>query len=193
MLRKLIPLFLIVSSGCLAVTAPSDASLRELLQVTQVHKLVDGMIPQIDQMMKASMAQSLGGRKLTVQQQRIVDGMEQKMMAIVRGELSWSHLEPMYLRIYRESLTQSEVDGMVAFYKTPAGAAVVTKMPVVMQKTMVAMQQMMGPMMQQVQSVIQETAAEMKAASMSEHGAEPAAAAPGSQGHAPERNAPSGT
>ena len=84
-------------------------------------------------------------------------------MAILKEMFEWNKLEPMYLRVYQKSFTQQEVDGMIAFYKTPAGQAVISKMPVVMQNTMNEMQQMMGPMMQKIQRMQQDVVAEMKA------------------------------
>ena len=51
---------------------------------------------------------------------------------------------------------------MLAFYKTPAGQAVLGKMPAVMQNTMDEMQQLMGPVMQKIQKMQEEVVAEMK-------------------------------
>ncbi len=72
-------------------------------------------------------------------------------------------LEPMYVRVYQKSFTQGEVDGMIAFYKTPAGQAVINKMPVVMQNTMNEVQQMMAPAVQRIQRMQQDVIAEMQA------------------------------
>jgi hypothetical protein len=58
---------------------------------------------------------------------------------------------------------QTEVDGLIAFYKTAAGQALIDKMPVVMQNTMTEMQQMMQPMMQRIQRMHQEIVAEIQA------------------------------
>ena len=65
----------------------------------------------------------------------------------------------MYLRIYRKSLSQSDVDGMIAFYKTPAGQA----MPLILQNTMAEVSQMMGPMMQRAERMQQDLIAELQA------------------------------
>ncbi|RYD75034.1 MAG: DUF2059 domain-containing protein, partial [Verrucomicrobiaceae bacterium] len=64
---------------------------------------------------------------------------------------------------YQKSFTQEELDGIIAFYKTPAGVALVKKMPVVMQQTMIAMQQLMGPLMKRVETSIKETTSEIEA------------------------------
>jgi hypothetical protein len=80
----------------------------------------------------------------------------------MREELSWEKLEPMYLEIYRKSFNQEEVDGILAFYKTPAGAAMIKKMPLVLQESMVAVQKNMGPMMARMQKAIEEALAELE-------------------------------
>ena len=61
--------------------------------------------------------------------------------------MQWSALEPRFIEIYQASFTQAEVDGMLAFYRSPAGQAVIAKMPGAMQRTMVVMQELMNGMM----------------------------------------------
>lgn len=165
MIRKLCPLIVIfLCCARIAAAAPaSEASIREMLAVTEARKLVDGMYPQFDQMMKASMSQALHGQTMTPAQQKIADNMRARMMEIMKQELSWEVLEPIYLNIYQQSFSQEEIDGMLAFYKTPAGAALIKKMPLVVQNTMTAMQQRMGPMMQKIQASTRDAIAEMEA------------------------------
>jgi len=55
-------------------------------------------------------------------------------------------MKPVYIKLYDETLTEEEVNGAVAFYKTPAGQALLNKMPLLMQKSMVVMQEMLGEM-----------------------------------------------
>ena len=91
-------------------------------------------------------------------------------MPMMKELLDWKKLEPMYVRIYQKTFTQQELDGMLAFYKTPAGAAVIAKMPAIMQNTMDEMQGMMGPVMEKVQRLQQDVAARMKDAKKSKNG-----------------------
>ena len=65
--------------------------------------------------------------------------------------------------IYRKSFSQSEMDGMLKFYKSPAGKAVIAKMPVVMQNTMQVMQGEMAEMMPKIQQLIADTTSQMQA------------------------------
>lgn len=69
------------------------------------------------------------------------------------------------MRVYRKSFTQGEVDGMIAFYETPAGQAVINKLPAVMQNTVNEMQEMMHPVIQKIQRMQQDVIAELKAES----------------------------
>jgi uncharacterized protein len=165
MFRSLIIASALAFSVAHAADVPaSEASIREMLSVTEARKLIDGMFPQIEAMMKNSMQQALNGQTLSAEQQKIADKMNTKMMALMRDEMSWDKLEPLYLSVYQKSFTQAELDGMLAFYKTPAGTAMIKKMPVVLAQTMSAMQQKMGPMMQKIQQAVQETIAEIEAA-----------------------------
>ena len=91
--------------------------------------------------------------------------MKDRMVALVQGEFAWEKLEPMYLRIYKESFTEEEVAGMLSFYKTPAGQAVIYKMPALMQKSMLEVQKMMFGFAPQIQKIQQDFVAEMIAAS----------------------------
>jgi hypothetical protein len=51
---------------------------------------------------------------------------------------------------------------MLAFYKTPAGQAMINKMPLVMQNVMSEMKDLVGPMQQKLQQIQRETLQEMK-------------------------------
>ena len=142
---------------------PSEASIEQLLEVGQAHKLVDTMTAQMDGYMKQIMQQATQGQHITPEIQKGIDKREAEMMSMLKEMLDWDKLEPMYVRVYQKSFTQGEVDGMVAFYKTPIGQALLTKMPAVMQNTLNEMQQMMQPMMQRMQRMQQDVVAEIQA------------------------------
>ena len=86
-----------------------------------------------------------------------------QMAQVMRDEMSWDKLRPMTVQIYKEVFTQEEVDGMIAYYKTPAGAATVDKMPIVMQKSLQMMQARMVPMMQKMQAAMRQAVQDSKA------------------------------
>jgi uncharacterized protein len=164
MLRTAIITFLVALTAARAAETPaSEASIREMLQVTEARKLVDGMFPQVESMMKSSIQQAMKGRTISEADQKVIDRMTAKVIGTMKEELNWEKLEPLYLTIYQKSFSQEEVEGMLAFYKSPAGSALIKKLPVVMHETMASMQERMGPMMQRMQSAIKSTVEEITA------------------------------
>jgi len=142
---------------------PTEASIKQLLEVGQAHRLIDSMMAQMDAFIKNTMQQATQGEHVPPKVQNDIDKYQAEMAASMKEILNWSKLEPLYVRVYQKSFTQQEVDGMTAFYKAPTGQAVLNKMPVVMQNTLNEMQQMMAPMIQRVKQVQQEIVAEIKA------------------------------
>ena len=141
---------------------PTEASIKQLLELAQAHKLIDATQAQMATFMKQNMAQATQGQKITPEIQKDIDRRQTEMLATFREILDWNKLEPMYVRIYQKSFTQQELDGMIAFYKTPAGQAMVNKLPLVMQNTMSEMQQMIQPLMLKMRQHQQEVAAKIK-------------------------------
>jgi hypothetical protein len=156
--------------GCLLAAAPaiandhppSDASIDQLLTLTNVRQLLDQMKTQVDSMMSAGMQAAQQGQTLTPERQAIVDRMKTKMNAVITETLNWEYLEPIYIRTYRASLTQDELDGMIAFYASAPGQAYIHKMPVIMQNVMAEMQGMLKPMQEKLAEIQKQTIQELK-------------------------------
>jgi hypothetical protein len=142
---------------------PTDASLHELLEVMDAKRLVAEIRRQVDGMMAGMLQKQLQGQSMSPQQSQKLDALRAKVAALLNQELDWSVLEPMYIKIYGDSFSQSEIDGMTAFYRSPAGHAVVQKLPLVMQSAMTAMQQRMAALIPKIQQMAQVTAADIKA------------------------------
>ncbi|MEY2485921.1 MAG: uncharacterized protein QOH39_1569 [Verrucomicrobiota bacterium] len=140
-----------------------EASVKQLLEATHARQLIDSMLTQMDGMMKNVMQQVTQGQPVPPQVQKIYDQSRAEVLSAMNDQFSWDKMEPLYVRIYQKSFTQAELDGILAFYKTPAGQAVINKMPVVMQNTMQEVQQMMGPMMQRIQRMQKDMVAQMQA------------------------------
>lgn len=141
----------------------SDASILEMLQVMDAEHLVAGLKEQVNAMVSASMQQALRGKKLTPDVQAVIGRMQTKMLATADQMLSWDVLKPIYLRTYRESFTQDEIDSIIAFYKTPGGQALIKKMPMVMKNALGEILAMIAPMQQKFQQIQREALDELNA------------------------------
>lgn len=148
--------------GLACAAPPSDASLEEMMSIGNVHQLLDSVKTQMDGISKGAVNQALQGKELTPERQAIIERMQDKIAVLMHDTLDWDTLKPMFFRVYRQSFTQEDVDGIIAFYKSPAGQAMISKMPLVMQNMMSEMTQMMKPMQQKMLEIQHETLEEMK-------------------------------
>jgi uncharacterized protein len=145
-----------------ADTPASEASIKRLMEITNSKNMVDAMMAQMDGLMRNTMKQATNGQPLTAEQEAIMADMRTKVTALMKDELKWSTLEPVLVDVYRKSFTQQEVDGMLSFYQSPAGRAVIAKMPLVMQNSMQAMQGRMAALMPKIQQIVAQSVEKVK-------------------------------
>lgn len=50
-----------------------------------------------------------------------------KVEAVINNAMGWDKLRPLYIKLYMDAYTEEELDGIVTFYKSPAGQAMVSK------------------------------------------------------------------
>lgn len=118
--------------------APSDAAIDELLEVMRLREQTSSMLDAMNQefAQNASMfAQKSGTAENAAVQQRM-QAMQQQMGQILREEMAWEKVRPVYRQVYKESLTAEEVAGMLAFYRTPVGQSVLQKQPQITERAM---------------------------------------------------------
>jgi hypothetical protein len=127
--------------------------------------MMDAMYSAMLGGMKQGIEASVKGKTLNPAQQKIFDALPDKMMAVLKSEMSWEKLEPTFRQVYKETFTQSEVDAMVAFYKTPAGVAMIDKTPAMMAKVQDAMRPIIPQVMEKMDKVVKDEGMKMKAAS----------------------------
>lgn len=145
-------LFLLGTSAALASPA-KDTSVRELMAVMHERDLSRVLNKRIDAMMDNAMRSSLEGRSPNPDEQKAIDRMRRSMHALMNQFIGWKYLEPVFLRLYKETYSEEEIQGMLAFYRSPAGQAVIEKRPLILQKGTEFMQAQMrasAPKMRQI-------------------------------------------
>jgi len=146
----LLTILVLCGSAYGADIRPSEQSIKEIMRVTDCRKMLDSMMEQYDTVMKNSMQQALEGEDVTPEQQKQLDDMLNEINSTFKQEMAWEKLEPIFVKVYQESFTQEEIDGMLDFYHSSAGQAVIHKMPLVLQNTMAEMQKLMRPVFQKL-------------------------------------------
>jgi uncharacterized protein len=162
--------FGLVSSALLIACAafandapPSDASIQELTTLSRSQEVFRNVKPQMDAMIASSIKEASQGQTITPERQAVLDRMRDKMVAAYDEAFNGQAMQNVMLRVYQATYTQDEVDGLIAFYKTPAGQALINKSPLMMQNMMDEMRQMMRPMTQRMMQIKQDSERELKA------------------------------
>ena len=122
--------------GTNAGAAPaSEQSVTKLLDVSQVQSTLESLQGTVVDIMRQGIKHSLQDRSLSTDQQKFIDTLLPKFAELLREELSWERVKPMYIQLYRNTYEQEEVDSLIQFYQSPVGQTFISKMPVLTQKT----------------------------------------------------------
>jgi uncharacterized protein len=144
--------------------------IEEMLSLTKADSMIPAVIDQqrsaLQQQMKQVIDSNSGLRSGGKDAEALLTEFQNKMFDILRKALDWTALKPQLVAIYDEVFSEEEVAGAVAFYKTPAGQALLNKMPDLMSRTMQWTQQLMQsvmPDLQRLNKELEEKAAKIAA------------------------------
>lgn len=118
---------------CLPLTAHADeasrrAKAQEMLGLLHMDRLLDQMMNNmLDQM--STVTKQLGGRNVKPEDQTKVDEFQKKVFQLIQSQMGWKALEPEYVDIYAKDFTDEQLDAILVFYKSPAGVALIEKLP----------------------------------------------------------------
>lgn len=149
-------LFCCVVSLPLVAAEPTNESLERLFVVTDVRATLDAVLAGSEDRMKTLMAQALKPYPENEELQQAAAKIGEKFGRDFVAALKWENLKGDYLRLYRETYTQEEVDAQIAFYETPLGQSIVAKGPAVGAKSSAIMQGRYLPLIQGMQESIKE-------------------------------------
>ncbi|MDB4385561.1 DUF2059 domain-containing protein [Opitutaceae bacterium] len=136
---------------------PSDESVKRLLALSGSHQMVDMTKAQLSGVVSGPIQQAMQGHSMTPEITGIIQSASAKAQELLNEQLTWEKVEPLFVSVYQSTMTQDEVDGIIKFYQTPAGKAMVEKMPQLMQLSGQRLQQQLGPIAQKLQELQKET------------------------------------
>ena len=162
MRASLILLPFIFATTTVFAATPTDQSIDTLLEVTKAESMIDSTMANMEQMVRQGMVQATAGKTLTEEQTRMIRIAPGRIVLVMRQQMSWASMKPMYIQLYKESFDQSEIDGLIEFYRSPLGQSFITKMPIVMQKSMTLMQTQMQQFLPKLQESMKQALEEAK-------------------------------
>ena len=159
MKRLAIALLLVIS---FPLTARADDASRHakatemvnLLHLEQLQKqMMDGMLTQMNTITK-----QMASGKISAEQQAKLDQFQQKVFALIEAQISWKEMQPVYVDLYAKTFTDDELDGILVFYKSPAGAAMISKLPALTAEAQQISQKRIAAIQPQLMQMVQDLA-----------------------------------
>ena len=149
---------LLIASACCVPSAvwADDASkaavIDELLTVTHRDTLMQRTLRQVLDTQRARLEQNEPFKSNKAMADEFVD----RMTTLLSDKMNWSKLKPAVTKLYTDNFTEDELAAMVAFYKSPAGQAVLTKLPMGMADSVKIAQQKMDELRPEVSRLARE-------------------------------------
>ena len=114
-------------------------------------QVMDGVMKQTTAMMK-----QMGGDSISPEMQAQFDEFQKKTRVLVDAQMGWKVMEPTYIDLYAKTFTDEELDAIIAFYKSPAGASMVAKTPMLTAEAQKISQEKMLALQPQLTQLIQD-------------------------------------
>ncbi|WP_419805516.1 DUF2059 domain-containing protein [Terriglobus sp.] len=128
-----------------------DASKRtkveEMLTLSKVDSISKQMLANVpDRVKQAASRQMLVQTATSPEQKKITQDYLDQMGTIAQKGASWDTVHPKLVALYMQAFTEPELDGILAFYKTPPGQALIAKTPELSGKTIETLQSTVSAM-----------------------------------------------
>jgi hypothetical protein len=147
---------------CAAGAAPAETSAAASL----AEELITLM--KVDENMKQGMEMSRTAMLMQTQQMaghlgaanaEQLRAHHSRVLDLIEAEMSWDKVKGQYVELYATVFTESELKGLIEFYRSPIGQAFIRKQPELMQKSMELNQRLMMNLQPKMMQLIKDAKA----------------------------------
>ncbi|MGD0797507.1 MAG: DUF2059 domain-containing protein [Acidobacteriaceae bacterium] len=136
-----------------------DASLhakaKEMMVLARVDRINNEVLDTLIQQTTAITTQHFGGT-LNAEQKAALADFQKKLTAVIEPQIGWKAMEQAYTDLYASTFTEEQLDAIIAFYKSPAGAALLDKMPTINKQANAMMETKIQALEPQVRQMFEE-------------------------------------
>jgi hypothetical protein len=120
---------------CLPLAAHADdasrhAKAQELVALLHTDHMVKQVADNINKQISDA-AEKVTGPDASAESKAKLSDFEKKVADMIDAQVGWKVMEPEFISIYEKTYTEEEIDGIIAFYKSPAGLAFLQKTPTI--------------------------------------------------------------
>lgn len=154
--------FIIASTAFAGDNPASEASVRKLLELTGTEKVVDQMMLQVDSVMQNAIKQATSDARFSPERQAIIDRFSKSFALLMQEELKWERMEPLFVALYTETLSEDEVAAIIAFNQSEVGQSINRKTPLLLQKNLEMRQKMLLAIMPKILEIADDMAKQLQ-------------------------------
>jgi hypothetical protein len=131
------------------------AKVDQLLSVMNIEKQQKQMMDQMSQMVIGQIKEQMAKQgNITEAEMAKMEDRQKRLFALISEKTSWANMKTVYVKAYSDTFNENEIDGILAFYKTPAGKAMIEKQPSLNGKIMESVQAQMADLMPQIEQIM---------------------------------------
>ncbi len=136
------------SGGTASVSGTKEAKVEELLTLMKIEQMQKQAMDNVVQMITNQLKSQPDAAKAEEKQKKI--------FALIADKTGWQNLKATYIKVYSETYNDSEIDGILLFYRSPAGKSMVDKQPALMTKMSTIMGDLMKELTPEIQKIMME-------------------------------------
>ena len=152
----LVVMLVVVPCGARADEASKQTKVRDLFVTMHMDHMLDQMMHSIQGEVQAMAQSAPGAQPMTPEQKKLAQDFMEKSMKVVNGSVGWTILEPEYVKLYASTYSEPEIDGILAFYKSAVGQAMLAKTPALSAGGMQIVRSRMGDFQPKLQALQRE-------------------------------------
>ena len=126
--------FVAVFAACTARgdEASKNAKIEEMLRITKIDRIQEQVMEQLKGAFSGMFDQPGVPAEVKASRKELDD----EVWTIIKKRVSFEKMKADYIRVYSETLSEPEIDSILAFYKTTGGQALLEKLPILTKKGM---------------------------------------------------------
>ena len=161
-----------------AIDPKKAAAIEEIFRLTKPESTVQAALAQYKAAFHQAAAQGFDQevRKFgdPAKLQSDFNKFEQRIFDLLAQRLNWQKMKPQFAQAYADTFTADDLSGMLAFYRSPAGQAYISKMPGLLAKFNAIGQQQMAGAGPEIQKITNDFMTDLKKRSEAGHPNPPA-------------------
>jgi hypothetical protein len=143
--------FLVIGPAAPAQELTKQAKIERLLDVMNADATINQLFEQIKSMTAAQMPPGATPDHTAKAQE-----VQSKILDLVKSRISWDKMRPSYIKLYNDTFSDEEISGMLNFYQSPPGRAMLAKMPALLSKLIEVAQSQMAEIQPEIQRILRD-------------------------------------